>query len=160
MDKTLELIKGFEGLRLEAYKCSAGVWTIGYGHTNGVKRGQKCTIMQAEQWLFDEVQDFREKVIEELPAGFDDVNKIAALTSFAYNVGINAFKGSTLLKILKKNPNDLQLVREFARWNKSKGVVIIGLWVRRKKECLTYFESYENKNDLYHAIRLYFNGVK
>lgn len=160
MDKTLELIKGFEGLRLEAYKCSAGVWTIGYGHTKGVKRGQKCTIAQAEQWLFDEVQDFRDKVIAELPAGFDDVNKIAALTSFAYNVGINAFRDSTLLKILENNPNDLQLVREFARWNKAQCVVIMGLWVRRKKECLTYFENYENKNDLYHAIRIYFNGVK
>lgn len=159
MEKSLELIKGFEGLRLEAYKCSAGIWTIGYGHTKGVKRGQ-CTNEQAEKWLFDEVQDFREKVIAELPTGFDDVDKIAALTSFAYNVGINAFKNSTLLKILKNNPNDLQLVREFARWNKAQGVVIMGLWVRRKKECLTYFENYENKNELYIAIRRYFNGVK
>lgn len=160
MERTLNLIKAFEGLRLEAYKCSAGVWTIGYGHTKGVKKGQKCTKEQADQWLADEVGEFRKQVMELLPADVVDECKIAALTSFAYNVGVEAFKTSTLLQIIKEDQDDLRIVFQFSRWKRAGGIIVMGLFSRRKKECLTYFENYAKKNALRGSIERYFSGVK
>jgi lysozyme len=158
MDRLLEMIRTLEGLRLEAYQCSAGVWTIGYGHTKGVRKGSKCTMEQADKWLAEEVADFRAKVVELLPEGLDDC-KIDALTSFAYNVGLDALKTSTLLQIVKEDNNDLRIVKQFSRWCKSKGCVIIGLLRRRRKECELYFEDYENKTALRKAIVASFDSV-
>lgn len=151
MDRLLELIRTLEGLRLEAYQCSAGVWTIGYGHTRGVRKGSKCTLEQAEKWLIEEVAEFRAKVVEILPEGLEDC-KVDALTSFAYNVGIEALKTSTLLQIVKEDSNDLRIVKQFSRWKMAGGCIIIGLLRRRRKECEIYFENYENKTALRKAI--------
>lgn len=158
MDRLLELIRTLEGLRLEAYQCSAGVWTIGYGHTKGVRKGRKCTMEQAEKWLAEDVTEFRAKVVEVLPDGLEDC-KIDALTSFAYNVGLEALKTSTLLQIVKEDSNDLRIVKQFSRWCKAKGCVIIGLLRRRRKECELYFEDYENKTALRKAIVNSFDSV-
>lgn len=158
MDRLLELIRTLEGLRLEAYQCSAGVWTIGYGHTKGVRKGSKCTMEQAEEWLAEEVAEFRAKVVEVLPKGLED-NKIDALTSFAYNVGLEALKTSTLLQIVKEDSNDLRIVKQFSRWKRAGGVIVIGLLRRRRKECDLYFENYENKTALRKAIVDAFDNV-
>lgn len=158
MDRLLELIRTLEGLRLEAYQCSAGVWTIGYGHTKGVRKGSKCTMEQAEKWLADEVAEFRAKVVEVLPDGLEDC-KVDALTSFAYNVGLDALKTSTLLQIVKEDSNDLRIVKQFSRWKRVGDCIIIGLLRRRRKECEIYFENYENKTALRKAIVKEFDGV-
>lgn len=158
MDRLLELIRTLEGLRLEAYQCSAGVWTIGYGHTKGVRKGSKCTLEQAEKWLAEEVAELRAKVVEVLPEGVED-NKIDALTSFAYNVGLEALKTSTLLQIVKEDSNDLRIVKQFSRWKRADGVIVIGLLRRRRKECDLYFENYENKTALRKAIFEAFDNV-
>jgi lysozyme len=113
---------------------------------------------QAEKWLAEEVADFRAKVVELLPDGLEDC-KIDALTSFAYNVGLDALKTSTLLQIVKEDSNDLRIVKQFSRWCKSKGCVVIGLLRRRRKECELYFENYENKTALRKAIVASFDSV-
>lgn len=158
MDRLLELIRTLEGLRLEAYQCSAGVWTIGYGHTKGVRKGSKCTLEQAEKWLAEEVAEFRAKVVEVLPEGLEDC-KVDALTSFAYNVGLEALRTSTLLQIVKEDSNDLRIVKQFSRWKRAGGVIVIGLLRRRRKECDLYFENYENKTALRKAIFEAFDNV-
>lgn len=158
MEDLLELIRMLEGLRLEAYQCSAGVWTIGYGHTKGVRKGSKCTLAQAEKWLAEEVGELRSKVAELLPEGIDDC-KIDALTSFAYNVGLEALKTSTLLQILKEDSNDLRIVKQFSRWKMAGGCVVMGLLIRRRKECVFYFKNYENKTSLRKVIFECFDTV-
>lgn len=158
MDRLLELIRTLEGLRLEAYQCSAGVWTIGYGHTKGVRKGSKCTMEQAEKWLAEEVAEFRAKVVEVLPEGLENC-KVDALTSFAYNVGLEALETSTLLQIIKEDSNDLRIVKQFSRWCKAGGCFIVGLLRRRRKECEFYFENYENKTALRKAIFKEFDSV-
>lgn len=83
----VNLIKQFEGCRLDAYKCPAGKWTIGYGHTGNVKSGDKITAVQAEAYLFVDLERF-EKNIEKFNSKYNwTQNEFDALVSFAYNVG-------------------------------------------------------------------------
>ena len=85
----LELIKSFEGCRLTAYQCAAGVWTIGYGHTSGVKKGDKITQDQADSFLKADCSRFVKHVNEinnKYHYGFNQ-NEFDALCSFCYNIG-------------------------------------------------------------------------
>ena len=82
----IDLIKKFEGCRLTAYKCPAGVWTIGYGHTAGVKQGQKITAAQAEIYLKADLEKYEKKVDKYGSYNWNQ-NEFDALVSFAYNVG-------------------------------------------------------------------------
>jgi len=142
-NKGLSLIKKFEGCKLTSYKCSAGVWTIGYGNTkysNGtpVKEGETITIKQAEELFASVVKEFSYSVYF-LCGEYVNQNQFDALTSFAYNVGIGAFKKSTLLKLVKANANNSLIRNEFAKWNKAGGKVLKGLTNRRKEEADLYF---------------------
>lgn len=128
-----EIIKEHEGLRLEAYLCPAGVWTIGYGHTGSdVWPGLVITKEWAEWLLEEDLKRFEANV-----SGYVKVDltqdQFDALVSFTYNVGAEAFKNSTLLK--KLNAEDYEgAANEFPRWNKSKGKVLGGLVKRRNEE--------------------------
>lgn len=83
----VDLIKKFEGCHLQAYKCPAGVWTIGYGHTNGVKAGQTITSAQAELYLKEDLKKFENKV-NKYDSKYNWLqNEFDALISFAYNIG-------------------------------------------------------------------------
>ena len=113
----INLIKQFEGLRLKAYQCAAGVWTIGYGHTSGVKKGDKITPKQAEDFLRSDLEKF-ENAINNLVIAELNQNQFDALVSFVFNIGINAFKQSTMLKFLNNNSFPLA-ARQFDRWIKS-----------------------------------------
>ena len=126
--KGLKLIKEFEGCRLTAYKCPAGVWTIGYGHTGDVKQGQVITQAQAEAYLQSDLVRF-EKHVE----GYDDKyhwnqNQFDALVSFAFNVG----------NIWQLTANGTRTVNEISEkmlaYNKAAGKVLEGLTRRRKAE--------------------------
>ena len=128
----INLIKQFEGLRLEAYQCAAGVRTIGYGHTNGVKQGDKITPGQAEDFLRSDLEKF-ENAINNLVTAELNQNQFDALVSFVFNIGINAFKQSTMLKFLNNNSFPLA-AGQFDRWIKSDGKVLEGLVKRRKAE--------------------------
>ena len=128
----INLIKKYEGCRLKAYKCPAGLWTIGYGHTKGVKKGQKITQKQAERYLKEDLQVY-EKSVEKAVKVTLNQNQFDALISFVYNCGAAAFRNSTLLK--KLNAGDYKgASAEFPRWNKSGGRVLNGLKYRRKAE--------------------------
>jgi lysozyme len=128
----LDIIKEFEGFRSSAYQDTGGVWTIGYGHTLNVQEGDICTKEQAETWLEDEAMEAYMAVLT-FTGPILTMNMRDALTSFVYNVGIEAFKNSTLLK--KLNANDFWgALMEFPRWNKDNGVEILGLSKRREKE--------------------------
>jgi lysozyme len=132
----LDLIKSFEGLQLNAYVCPAGKLTIGYGHTSTVKPYQKITIGEAEHLLRLDCVIF-EAAINKLVKVPLNENQYAALVSFTYNVGISAFKSSTLLrKLNKKDYNGAAL--EFPRWKMAAGRTLPGLVRRREAEKLLF----------------------
>lgn len=130
--KGINLIKRFEGLRLEAYRCAAGVVTIGYGHTGTAKMGQKITEKQAEDLLRDDLRHFEEGVSTRVHVDVTQ-GQYDALISFAYNVGLSAFARSTLAA--KLNEGDYQGAEaEFQKWNKAGGRILAGLIRRREAE--------------------------
>lgn len=132
----LELIKEHEGLRLKAYLCQAGIPTIGYGHTKGVKLGDTTTAEQAEAWLKEDVSD-SENGVNSLVKITITQNQFDALVSFVFNLGSGAFGSSTLLK--KLNSGDYSAAADqFLVWNKvrvnGKLQISNGLKRRRKAE--------------------------
>ena len=133
----LDLIKKYEGLRLEAYKCPAGVWTIGYGHTKGVYKGMSITKEEAEKLLQQDVSVFELQVINTV--GKLAACKIDALVSFAYNVGIAAFRNSTLCRKVKANSDDPAIRNEFGKWVYAGSKKLQGLVKRRAEEAEMYF---------------------
>ena len=137
--KGIALIKEFEGLRLKAYKCPGGVWTIGYGHTAGVKPGMVITETQAEEYLMADLIAF-EKYLNDLRLAINQ-NQFNALISFIYNVGTGNFSSSTMLRKVKANPLDNSIMDEFLRWVYSKGRVLPGLQRRRLAEMKLYFSN-------------------
>jgi lysozyme len=143
MNKGIPIIRKFEGLKLKAYLCPAGVWTIGYGNTfyeNGskVQEGEKITLDRADKLLFFVVQKFESEVLKLVKSAINE-NQLGALTSFAFNVGAGNLAKSTLLKKVNANPNDATIRDEFIRWTKAGGKVLNGLVTRRKAEADLYF---------------------
>lgn len=122
----IELIKSFEGCRLTAYLCPAGVWTIGYGHTAGVKQGQVITQDLAEAYLKEDLAKY-EKYVEDTGLVLNQ-NQFDALVSFTYNCG----NGN--LKKLVKNRSLAQIGEALLLYNKSNGKVLSGLVKRRAAE--------------------------
>ena len=137
--KGIALIKEFEGLRLKAYKCPGGVWTIGYGHTADVKPGMVISEAQAEDYLIADLIAF-EKYLNDLGLVINQ-NQFDALVSFIYNVGTGNFYSSTLLRKVRANPQDNSIMDEFLRWVYSKGRVLPGLQRRRLREMKLYFSN-------------------
>jgi lysozyme len=134
----VELIKHFEGLYLTAYRCPAGVWTIGYGHTGiehqdgTVRPGRKITKEEAEELLRHDMREFGTRVAPLVKVPLND-DQFSALVSFAFNVGMSAFTGSTLRK--KLNAGDYAgAAAEFAKWTKAAGKTLSGLVRRRASE--------------------------
>ena len=133
----LDLISSFEGIRLNAYDDGVGVWTIGIGTTiypNGVKvkKGDKCTLEQAHEYLAHDMIEFEKTVNDSVKVPLSQ-NQFDALVSLAYNIGSTAFKNSTLLK--KLNAKDYTgATDQFLRWNKAGGKVMKGLSRRREAE--------------------------
>lgn len=143
----IELIKRFEGFRTKAYKCSAGVWTIGYGATyymdgTKVKEGDTITEAKAEELLNWMVEVQYGASVNNLVKVYITPYQHDALTSFAYNVGSGNLKTSTLLKKVNKNPEDPSIANEFAKWNKCNGKELAGLTRRRKAESELYFKEW------------------
>ena len=135
---TIELIKEFEGLRLEAYKCSADVWTIGYGTTGraGVgidpKAGMVITEAEAEYYLEKAMADFAAKIRGSITAPINE-NEFGAFVSLAYNIGPSGFKKSSALRHFNAGDKDRAAV-SIHLWNKAGGKVLAGLVRRRKAE--------------------------
>ena len=137
--KGIALIKELEGLRLKAYLCPGGVWTIGYGHTASVKPGMVISEAQAEEYLKADLVRF-ERYLNGLGLALNQ-NQFDALISFIYNVGTGNFSNSTLLRKVRANPQDNSIVDEFLRWVYSKGRVLPDLQRRRLAEMKLYFSN-------------------
>lgn len=132
-DQGLKLIKDFEGLRLKSYLCPAKVWTVGFGATGkGIVPGLEWTEEQAEERLKKDVAAF-EKGVTELVKVKLTSNQFSALVCFTYNVGLGAFKKSTLLRLLNKG-DTAGAAEQLLRWNKANGQVLKGLTRRREAE--------------------------
>lgn len=142
--KGIELLKRFEGFRSKPYLCSAGVPTIGFGATyysNGVKvKLTDSTIneLDATNLLKMMLTLFETAVSMSVKSNINQ-NQFDALVCFCYNVGVGAFKSSTLLKKVNLNPKDFTIKLEFLKWNKSNGKTIDGLTKRRTDESNLYF---------------------
>lgn len=133
----LDHIKQWEGLRTTAYKDVAGIWTIGYGHTAAAgepkpKAGMKITEKRATEILMSDLGQYEQAVEDAVKVDIND-NQFAALVSFTYNVGIGAFKKSTLLKKLNKGDYD-SVPTEIMKWTKAGGKRVQGLVNRRRAE--------------------------
>ena len=137
MNPAIPVIKEFEGCRLKAYKCPADVWTIGYGHTDGVKEGDEITQQEADRLLASDVELFSTGV-QRLVASDINRNQLGALTSFAFNVGLGNLRHSTLLKLVNAE-KFTEAADQFARWNKAAGKPLKGLTKRRESEAKLYF---------------------
>lgn len=134
----LDLIKQFEGLYLNAYRCPAGVPTIGYGHTAGVAMGQTITQQQADDYLRRDVRQF-ERAVARLVTVPLTQGQFDALVSFAFNLGEGALAQSTLLRLLNAGDH-AGAAAQFDRWNKADGRVLPGL-VRRRAAERALFEA-------------------
>lgn len=146
----LDLIKQFEGLRLKAYRDGAGIWTIGYGTTR-YENGKKIqptdviTNHRAEELLRSDCLVFCLTVNDVLSGISLNQNQFDALVSLCYNIGSNAFKGSSVVKNILSNRSELTISASWVAWNKitvySKKVVSAGLTNRRIAEIKHYYSK-------------------
>lgn len=142
LDKLLEFLKEAEDCKLKAYKDIAGVWTIGYGHTEGVREGDTCTQEQAEAWLLKEASWRYDWVSRrcKVPATH---NQMCAMTSLVYNIGIGGFRSSSVLRFHNLGKHE-EAANAFLLFNKARHPVtrelraVSGLTIRREKEKKIY----------------------
>ena len=124
----IKLITSFEGCRLTAYKCPAGVWTIGYGHTRGVQQGQTITKAQAARLLAEDLERYEDNVNKYYDRYRWSQNEFDALVSFAYNVG-------SIDKLTAGGTRSRQEIADkMLLYNKANGKVLAGLTRRRQAE--------------------------
>ena len=140
----LAKLKQWEGLKTKAYLDSGGVWTIGYGHTAMAglpkpHKGMVITEREAEEILLRDLTQYENTVEQSVKVKLND-NQFAALVSFTYNVGIGAFKKSTLLKKLN-NGNFDAVPSELMKWVKAGGKKLQGLVNRRRAEGYLWIEG-------------------
>ena len=130
------LIKKFEGCKLDSYRCSANVATIGYGHTKDVIDGDSCTQDEAGQMLADDLAEF-EGYVDKLVTVDLEQNQFDALVAWTFNLGPTNLKISTMLKELNAG-NYAKVPSEMKRWNKAGGKTLDGLIRRREAESLLW----------------------
>jgi len=131
-EQGLELIKHFEGCELEAYKCAAGVWTIGYGHIKTAVEGKVITQEEADNLLVEEIIEYEDYVRAAVEVPLKQY-QFDALVSWTFNLGNGNLNASTMLKVL--NAGDYEgIPAQMARWNKAGGKVLEGLKRRREAE--------------------------
>jgi lysozyme len=139
-----EKIKEFEGLRLTAYRCSAGKWTIGWGHTKGVRPGMTITTDEAQKFFEEDVEAVEEMLKREPYYHSLGESQRDALVSFIFNLGFGNFNSSTLRKKLMRDVEDCIIPDEFRRWvyatnpKTGKKEKLPGLVTRREWEAQMY----------------------
>ncbi len=132
----IDLVKKFEGCKLEAYQCAAGVWTIGYGSTHGVQRGDVWSQEKAEMMLIDELEEYGNHVEQAVTIPINQC-QFDALTSWCFNLGPSNLLSSTMLQVLNKGDYE-DVPYQIKRWNKVSGQVNDGLIRRREAEALLF----------------------
>ena len=149
-ESMIAVIKKFEGLRLKAYKCPAGVYTIGYGHTENVFADSEISELMADQILRKDLQKFEQAInnmdLPLLQCEFD------ALVSFVFNVGIGNFNKSTLKKLLLQK-KFFYAAKEFDKWVFANGKKLPGLQSRRTKE-RKIFEGRNKERKIFEGRKL------
>jgi len=135
-EEGISLIKKFEGCELDAYQDSVGVWTIGYGHTKGVKAGDRINQEQAEHLLDEELSEYEGYISSLVNVPLEQC-QFDSLVAWCYNLGPTNLRESTLLKLL--NAGDYHSVpNQIRRWNKAGGQVLNGLVRRREAEAIMF----------------------
>jgi lysozyme len=135
-DAGLALIKRAEGLRLDSYRCPAGIATVGYGHTGpDVRIPMTITPGEAERLLHEDLSRF-EAGVDAMIAGATE-NQFSAMVSLAYNIGLGHFATSTVLKRHRQS-NYMGAANAFLLWNKAGAKVLPGLVKRREAERALY----------------------
>ena len=130
------LIKKFEGCKLEAYLCSAGVPTIAFGRTKNVKIGDTCTQEQADAWLEEELEEYTGYVNDAVKQTLQQ-NQIDAMVAWTYNLGPTNLGSSTMLKVLNKGKMQ-EVPQEMRKWVKANGKTLPGLERRRLAESMLF----------------------
>ena len=134
-----KFIEKEEGLRLQSYKDSVGIWTVGYGSTIGVQPGMTITQEQAEEMLEQDLATAEAGVESLVKVPIND-NEFAALVSFAFNLGVGSLQRSTLLRCLNKG-NRKDAAAEFLKWSRAGGVVSDAILGRRKREAALFLSK-------------------
>lgn len=134
-------IKEFEGFRPQAYLCPGGRWTVGYGHVRGVSRGRRVTEREADGLLREDLKQYERCVaglgVARTQGEFD------ALVDFAFNLGSESLRGSTLLRKIRSGAPEAEIRAEFRRWVYGGGQILPGLVRRRQWEADRYFAAGE-----------------
>lgn len=139
-DQTVQFIAQWEGFKSHAYYDATGrVWTIGYGHTNGVYKDLVCTKAKALEWLKTDANKAAE-FINALDMNISQ-QQFDALVCFGFNVGTGNLRQSTLLKYVKHSAPADNVMNEFYKWTRSGGKVLPGLVLRREGEAILYGEN-------------------
>lgn len=140
------LIKEAEGLRLDAYRCPAGVPTIGWGHTKGVKMGQRITLAKAEDLLVEDISPI-ERLLNGLKINFRQ-EQFDALVSWIFNLGSGNFKSSTMYKRILADAKDEEITDSLIKWTYSAGQQLPGLMKRRVAEANLFigYQRYKVNN--------------
>lgn len=136
----VDFIKGYEKCVLKAYRDQGGTWTIGWGHTGyGVFAGVAWTQMQADKMLVSDINVAVVAVNQSVTVPLTQA-QFDALCSLTYNIGVDAFKNSTILRLMN-NKEYIHAAEQFARWNKVKGVISNGLINRRAAEKILFLSE-------------------
>ena len=130
------LIKKFEGCELTAYKCAAGVPTIGYGHIKGVSMGDTITQEEADEMFNHEMKEYETYVNTAVTVPLSQ-NQFDAIVSWVFNLGNGNLQASTMLKVINSSDH-AGVPAQIKRWNKAGGKVLEGLIRRREAEALLY----------------------
>ncbi len=139
----IDLLTHYEGFRENAYRCPAGIWTIGFGFTDGVQPGDRMTLAEGQERLRDELKT-RGEDVRNVCTRPPNENEFAAMLSLAFNIGQGAFSGSTVLR--KHNLGEQAKAADaFLMWVKARGKVLPGLVRRRRAERLLYLTPTERQ---------------
>ena len=135
----IEKMKEFEGYKSKAYRCPAGVWTCGHGHTKGVKSTTTCTRTAAEEWLRQDIAPIERYLSN--TEGIDTQYKFDACVDFCFNLGMGAFSKSTLRKKIMAHAPEREIRAEFMKWVNGGGRKLPGLVRRREWEADWFFRK-------------------
>lgn len=138
-DVLIDKLKQFEGYRAKAYRCPAGVWTCGYGHTKGVTARTVCDKKKAEEWLRADLAPI-ESFLSAVPEVCKSQGRFDACADFCFNLGTGAFKGSTLFKLIQKKASVAAIQAKFLKWVYVCGRPKKGLKMRRRWEASRFAE--------------------
>ena len=138
-DILIDKLKQFEGYRAKAYRCPAGVWTCGYGHTKGVTARTVCDKAKALAWLRSDLAPI-ESFLSAIPEVTKTQGRFDACADFCFNLGTGAFRGSALFKLIQKKSSVSIIQAEFLKWIYAGGRPLEGLKMRRRWEAGRFAE--------------------